>query len=74
MKLRYVGASDEVECLGRVVKRGGSEEFTAEEAGAAPSVSTDDDGNEVTDPGSGLLAQPDNWQPVKAAAKTTKEG
>lgn len=72
MKLKYVGPFDEVECLGRVVKHGATAEFTAEEAGSAPSVSTDDDGNEVTDPGSGLLAQPSNWQPVKAATK--KEG
>jgi hypothetical protein len=60
LRLKYVGKYDEVECLGRVVKRGEAADFTAAEAGRAPS---DDD------LGTGLLAQPDNWQLVKAAEK-----
>jgi len=68
MRLMYVGPHDEVECLGRIVKNGDTAEFTAAEAGRAPSSSTDADGNEVHDLGVGLLAQTSNWQPVKAAA------
>jgi hypothetical protein len=31
-RLKYVGKYDEVECLGRIVKRGESAEFTDDEA------------------------------------------
>ncbi len=73
MRLKYVGPHDEVDCLGRIVKRGETAEFSAVDAGTAPSVSTDADGDEVRDPGTGLLAQPNNWQPVKVATTKTKE-
>lgn len=63
--LKYVGPHDEVEIpsLGVVVKRGDTVDVSAEAAGRAP------DGDDL---GEGLLAQPDNWQPV-APAKKSKE-
>jgi len=51
--LTYVGPHDEVEVAGLVVKRGGAVDVPAVVAGSAPS----DDS-----PGSGLLAQADNWR------------
>ena len=50
--LVYVGPFDEVEVAGMVVKNGGEVEVPAVLAGEAPSSKS---------PGSGLLAQPDNW-------------
>lgn len=71
MKFTYIGPFDEVEvpALGRNVKQGETVDAPAAIAGRAPSTIQDDDGNDVTDLGEGLLAQPDNWQPVKAATK-----
>lgn len=66
MRLTYVGPHDQVECLGRVVKRGDSADFTAAEAGAEASVTVGDDGVETHTPGHGLLAQADNWRPSGA--------
>lgn len=51
--LTYVGPHDEVEVLGMLAKRGESIDVPAVVAGSAPS----DDS-----PGSGLLAQADNWR------------
>lgn len=57
MHIKYVGPFDRVEVDGRVVAQGESFDVLAAVAGRAPSGD---------DPGEGLLAQPDNWQPAKA--------
>ncbi len=51
--LTYVGPHDEVEVAGLLAKRGESIEVPAEVAGSAPTSKS---------PGSGLLAQADNWR------------
>lgn len=60
--LQYVGPFDEVlvPAIGATVKRGVPVEVSAEVAGAAPSEG---------DLGSGLLAQPTNWQPAPAGGE-----
>lgn len=73
--IRYVGPHDEVEiaATGQVVKQGETVDAAADIVGRAPSGAptvTDDDGVEMPnpeyDPGAGLLAQVDAWQPGKA--------
>lgn len=56
----------DVPLLGRVVAAGEVVEVSAAHAGKAPSGTPDTDGY---DPGQGLLAQVDNWQPA-----TKREG
>ena len=51
--LTYVGPHDQVEAAGLVVKRGESVDVPAAVAGSAPTKDS---------PGSGLLAQADNWR------------
>jgi hypothetical protein len=59
MQISYVGPFDEVEVPGvGVVKRGESVSVASELAGRVPSDE---------DLGAGLLAQPSNWAPAKAA-------
>lgn len=57
--VQYVGPHDEVlvPAIGATVKRGQSLEVSADVAGVGPSEG---------DLGSGLLAQPSNWQPAPA--------
>jgi hypothetical protein len=59
VEIRYVGPHDEVEiaATGATCRRGGTVEIAAWLAGEPPS-----DGH----PGTGLLAQATNWQPVAA--------
>jgi hypothetical protein len=65
--IRYVGPFEEVEVDGLgSVKRGEVVQAPPDLAGRAPSGSPDDEGY---DPGVGLLAQTDNWQSAKPAAK-----
>ena len=64
-KVTYVGGFDAVELEHPVgsmmaIKRGETVELPARIAGAPP---------EGDDPGSGLLAQPDNWSPAAAKPK-----
>jgi hypothetical protein len=69
--IKYIGPFDEVEVHGLgSVKRGEVVEAADELVGRSASGTPGEDGY---DPGAGLLAQPDNWQSVKPAAKT-KEG
>lgn len=68
-QIRYVGPFDEVELAdGTTVKRGDSVDVDADTAGRAPKGKPlNDDGSpsKSYDPGSGLLAQSDNWQAAK---------
>lgn len=63
-KFKYVGPLDEVDVLVRV-KRGEVVDVPASAAGRAPSEERDPDTDELIsrDLGSGLLAQPELWQP-----------
>lgn len=71
MELKYVGPSEEVNVpsLGVNVKQGETIEVSAAVAGRAYSEKRGKDGETVVDLGEGLLAQHDNWQPVKEAKK-----
>lgn len=64
-KIKYVGVHDEVEIadIGAVCKQGGTVDVPAELAGKPPTKD---------DPGEGLLAQPDNWQPVTSGKKAAE--
>lgn len=70
--LKYVGPHDEVSVDGLgVVKRHESIDAPDELAGRPPVA--DKDGT-VTDPGAGLLAQPDNWSvPAKKSTNNDKQ-
>ena len=63
--LMYVGPHDEVEIVetGQTCRRDETVTVAPAVAGRAPKGSPGEDGYE---PGSGLLDQPDNWQPVLA--------
>ncbi len=56
-----LGAVD-LPLIGRTLAAGEVFEVTAEQAGRAPSTSKDADGNDVFDPGEGLLAQVGNYE------------
>ena len=80
MHIRYVGPFDEVEIAasGDVVARGATVEVPAEIAGRPPKGDRFVDAgaanpvrNPDFDPGEGLLAQPDAWQPAKASKDPT---
>ena len=65
MQIKYVGPFDAVEVPGfGEVKRNETVSVPSELAGSTPSED---------DPGSGLLAQPSNWAPVKASAPKKDE-
>lgn len=66
MKFTYVGPHDEVEIpsAGVVCKRGETVEVPDSLAGNLESGKPGDDNYQQA---TGLLAQPDNWQPAKAA-------
>lgn len=65
MQISYVGPFDEVEVPGvGVVKRGEPVSVASALAGRVPSDQ---------DPGEGLLAQPSNWAPAKAASSKKDE-
>ena len=65
MQISYVGPFDEVEVPGvGVVKRGEAVSVAADVAGRVPSGE---------DLGEGLLAQPSNWAPAKAASSKKDE-
>ena len=72
MKLRNVSPLGHLDLplIGRVLDPG--EVFDVDDAlaGRAPSTTVDDDGNEVTDLGEGLLAQVGNFEAVDARALT----
>jgi hypothetical protein len=61
VEIRYVGPHDviEIAATGATCRRGGTVEVAAWIAGEPPSEES---------PGSGLLAQADNWQPVAASS------
>lgn len=56
----------ELPLIGRVLEAGEEFEVTAAQAGRPPSTTADDDGNEIHDPGEGLLAQVGNYVLVEA--------
>lgn len=58
-----LGAVD-LPLIGRTLDAGEEFDVTAAQAGRAPSVSKDEDGNEVVDLGEGLLAQVGNYELV----------
>ena len=58
--------------IGRDLEAGEVFEVSDEQAGRAPSTTKDQDGNDVVDPGEGLLAQVGNYEAVKAAKKASK--
>lgn len=65
MQINYVGPFDEVEVPGvGVAKRGETVSVPTDIAGRAPNGD---------DPGEGLLAQPSNWAPAKAAPSKKDE-
>lgn len=75
MQVTYTGPYDEVEipALGVVVKRGETVDVPDADAGRPASVIQDDDGNDVLDPGEGLLAQAGNWLPEGDDPRTVRE-
>jgi hypothetical protein len=68
----YVGPFDEVEIAGTTLlcRRGQTVEVPAEIAGKEP---TGEPGTKRYQPGEGLLAQPDNWQPGAKTRTTSNE-
>jgi hypothetical protein len=72
MQIVYVGHDldgVEIQDLDVIAKPGEPVEVPDELAGRVPSghrADVDDEGNSTFDPGSGLLAQPTNWQPYVA--------
>lgn len=72
-----LGAVD-LPLIGRTLEAGEVFDVPDAVAGRAPSTSQDEDGNDVLDPGEGLLAQVGNYEPAtkteakKAAATAEK--
>lgn len=72
MKIKNVsGQPRQIAATGQEVDAGGITDVRKEFAGRPPKG---DPGDDNYDPGEGLLAQPDNWQPVASKASKDTEG